>query len=268
MDRAHALERRHRTSQLVGFRRRETGGDNRDLHRLFLKQRHAKGFPQHLLKLFGGIAHLLQALTAAQIGMHHIALNGTRPHDGDLDHKIIKRTWAQARQHRHLRAAFNLEYADGVGATDHVVDARLFGGQARQREALPVMALQQVKPAPQARQHAKRQNVDLENAQRIEIVLVPHNRRAPVHRSGRNRHDFVKPRLRDDKASGVLRQMTRKARDFLGKPHHMRDVLILRIQPRRLRGGACLRRSAPDGGGHRRQRLFRKAKHLTNLTQR
>ena len=43
--------------------------------------------------------------------MHHVALDRARPHDRHLDHEIIKFFRAQARQHGHLRAAFDLEHA-------------------------------------------------------------------------------------------------------------------------------------------------------------
>ena len=42
LDCAGSAKRRHRAAQLVGFRGRETGGDDGDLHRLLLEQRHAE----------------------------------------------------------------------------------------------------------------------------------------------------------------------------------------------------------------------------------
>ena len=41
LDGADPAERRHGAAQLVGFGRREAGGDDRDAHRLLLEQRHA-----------------------------------------------------------------------------------------------------------------------------------------------------------------------------------------------------------------------------------
>ena len=42
-----------------------------------------------------------------------------------------------------------------------------------------------------ARQHAECQHIDLENAQRIEIVLVPFDHGAVFHRGILDRHDLV-----------------------------------------------------------------------------
>ena len=46
-------------------------------------------------------------------------------HDGDFDHQIVKFFRPQARQHGHLRAGFDLEHADGVGALNHCVHVRI-----------------------------------------------------------------------------------------------------------------------------------------------
>ena len=46
-DGADAAERCHGAAQLVGFGRREAGGDDRDAHRLLLEQRHAQRLAEH-----------------------------------------------------------------------------------------------------------------------------------------------------------------------------------------------------------------------------
>ena len=60
--------------------------------------------------------------------MHHIPLDRPRSNDGDFDHEVVEIPRAQTRQHRHLRARFDLKDPDGVGVADHVVDERVFGG--------------------------------------------------------------------------------------------------------------------------------------------
>src|SRR3546814_9058050 len=69
----------------------------------------------------------LQPLATAQIGMHHVALDGTGPHDGDLHNQIVKGPGFEARQHRHLRATLDLEGAERVGLPDHRIGARVLG---------------------------------------------------------------------------------------------------------------------------------------------
>ncbi len=133
LDGADPAERRHGAAQLVGFGGREAGGDDRDAHRLLLEQRHAHGLAEHLLQLVGravigggrGKHHLLHALPPPQIGMHHVALDRPRPHDRDLDDEIVEGLRLEARQHRHLRPALDLEHADRIRARQHVVDRGL-----------------------------------------------------------------------------------------------------------------------------------------------
>ncbi len=63
----------------------------------------------------------------------------------------------------------------------------------------------------QRRQHAERQHVDLEKAERVEIILVPLDHRAVVHRRVHDRRDLVEPVAGDDEAAAVLGQMAWKA---------------------------------------------------------
>jgi hypothetical protein len=80
VDAAGVLERRHRPAELIGFGRRKAGRHHRDLHRLFLKEGHPECFAKHFLELGLGKDHRLPSFAAAQIGMHHVALNGSWPH--------------------------------------------------------------------------------------------------------------------------------------------------------------------------------------------
>src|SRR3546814_8732806 len=51
VDRPDVAERRHRAAQAVGFLGGEIGSDHRQLHRLFLEQRNAKGVLQDVAQL-------------------------------------------------------------------------------------------------------------------------------------------------------------------------------------------------------------------------
>ena len=72
------------------------------------------------------------------------------------------------------------------------------------------MALEQIEGAAQAGQHAERQHVDLEDADGVEIVLVPLDHLALVHRRLDDRHDLVEPVLGDDEAADMLGEVTRE----------------------------------------------------------
>jgi len=210
LDGPDAAERRHGAPELVSLPRRKTGGDDGDLHRLFLKQRHAERLAEHRLQFFGGIRHVFEPLAAAQIGMHHVALDRPRAHDRHFDDEVVEFLRLQPRQHRHLRAALDLEHPDRVGALDHLIDAGLLGRHARQRQPLIVVPAQQRQALAERGEHAEREHVDLENAERVEVVLVPFDGGAILHRRVHDRRDFVEGIAGDDEAAAVLRQMARK----------------------------------------------------------
>jgi hypothetical protein len=94
--------------------------------------------------------------------MHHAALDGPGPHDGDFHHQVVILARLQARQHRHLGTAFNLENAHRVGLTDHVVGLRVFSGNGVHLQLAAARLVDQMQAAPNRRQHAERQHIDFE----------------------------------------------------------------------------------------------------------
>ena len=134
VDAARELECRHRAAQLIGFTRRKAGRDHRDLHRLLLKERNAERFAEDLLQFRFGEFDRLLAFPAAQIRVDHVTLDRPGPDDGNLDDKIVETLRCHARQHRHLRTAFDLEDADSIGLADHLVRRRVFRGDGREIE--------------------------------------------------------------------------------------------------------------------------------------
>ena len=226
-DRACTLEGRHGAPELVGLAGREATGNDGDFHRLLLKQRHAHRLAENVLKFRLGIVDVLLALPATEIGMHHVALDGTGPDDRHLDDEIVELTRPEARQHRHLRPALDLEDAERVGPADHVIDLGILRRQRRQLEraamavTLVVMYLKHFEGLAQAGQHAERQHVDLQYADGVEVVLVPFDHLALVHRRLDDRHDLVEPIAGDDKAADMLGQVARKPHDAIGMLDHM-----------------------------------------------
>ena len=232
LDAAAALPRRHRAPQLVGLARGEAGGDDRQLHHLLLEDRHAQRAAEHLAQRFGGIGHRLESLPAAQVGMHHVSLDRARPHDRDLDHQVVVIGGLQARQHRHLRARFDLEHAHRVGALDHGVGLGVLRRHRRGREAQAAVRVQQVEGAVQAGQHAERQAIDLQQAQGVEVVLVPLDHGAVGHRGVLDRHQLVQRVLGDDEAADVLRQVAREIQQLARQRQQAPDQRRFRIEAR------------------------------------
>ena len=127
---ADIAECRHRAAQSIGLLGAKFRGLDGDPHRLFLEQRHAEGLVQDPAQFIlvamrrrrRWIAHIFLAVSAPQIGMHHVALDRAGPHDRDFDNKIVECPRLQPRQHVHLRAAFDLEYAERLAPLQHPVN--------------------------------------------------------------------------------------------------------------------------------------------------
>jgi hypothetical protein len=60
LEAALALPGGHGAAQLVGLAGREAGGDDGELHRLFLEDRHAQGALEHAAHRLARIAHRFQ----------------------------------------------------------------------------------------------------------------------------------------------------------------------------------------------------------------
>ncbi len=216
-DPAGVLEGGHGAAQLVGLAGGKAGAFNGHPHGLFLEQRHAQSLAQHLLQLGLGKDHGLLALAPAQIGVDHVALDRARAHDRHLDHQVVEGAGLDAGQHGHLRPALDLEDPESVGLADHRVGARILGGDGGEVQVDSFVDLQQVQTALHAAHHAERQAVDLHELQGVDVVFVPLDHLAVLHRRRLDRHQFVEPVARQDEAARVLGQMARGTHQLAGE---------------------------------------------------
>ncbi len=209
-DPAGEFEGRHGAAQLIGFRRREPRAFDRHPHRLLLEQGHAERLAQNLLQFRLGKDDRLLALAAPQVRMDHVALNGSRSHDGDLDHQVIEGARLDARQHGHLRAAFDLEDPEGVGLPDHGVGPGILGRDGGQVQVHGLVLAQQVETAPHAAEHAQRQHIDLHELQGVDVVLVPFDHLTILHRRRLDGHEIVQAVVGQNEPAGMLGQVARE----------------------------------------------------------
>ena len=98
--------------------------------------------------------------------------------------------------------------------------------------ARPRQPRHQVEAAPDRRQHAEREAVDLEQAQRVEVVLVPLDDGALGHRRVLDRHHPLEQVARDDEAADVLRQVARKAHQLVGQRDEPDDHRVVGLEAR------------------------------------
>ncbi len=267
VDIAVAAKGGHGAAQAIRLAAGEASADHGDLHRLLLEERHAQRALQHLFEA-RRIIVLLQPHAAAQIGMHHVALDRTGPDDRHFDDEVEERPGLEAWQHAHLRAALDLEDADRIGVAEHVVHLGPLARHGRNGVAHPVMTLDQVEGAVDATQHAKAQDIDLEDLEGVEIILVPFDDGAILHRRILDRHQLVERAACDDEAADMLREMARKAHKLLRQVECLPQGRVGRIEPRlaHLLKADAIAAPAPYHAGQRRRDVLGEAHHLADLS--
>ena len=202
--------------------------------------------------------------------MHHVALDRPGPDDRHLDHQVVEAAGFKPRQHRHLRPALHLEDADGIRLAQHVVDGRILGRHGGKRQRAPAVALDQLERLAHAGQHAERQDVDLQNAERVEVLLVPLEHRALGHRRVLDRHHFAERALGDHHAAGVLREVAGKADQFAGEidDHAQGGISGVETDARHVRRHHLVPVAAPEHALQRGDRIVGQAERLRHLAER
>ena len=108
------------------------------------------------------------------------------------------------------------------------------------------MPLHQIERLAQATQHAEAEHVDLQNAERVEVVLVPFDEGALRHGAVADRHYLIEPAAGDDETADVLREMAREAGDRARERRDLLDAAARRIEPGTRQIGRAVAAAAPD----------------------
>ena len=93
------------------------------------------------------------------------------------------------------------------------------------------MAPQQIEGATQRTEHAQRQYIHLEHADRVQVILVPLDYRALGHAGILDRHQSIERRVRYDKTARMLRQVPREADQLARQRQHPVQPGIVHIKP-------------------------------------
>ncbi len=182
---------------------------------MFLENGHAQGALEHRSDFGVRVVGFFQAVPAAQVGVHHVALDRAGAHDRHFHHQVVELARPQARQHVHLGAGFHLEHAQAVALAEHVVGGLVAGGDVLHGQRAAPVALHQVQGFADRGEHAQGQHVHLHQAQGFQVVLVPLDQGAVGHRRVFHRHQSVHRVAGDHEAAHVLGQVTREAHQLL-----------------------------------------------------
>ena len=129
------------------------------------------------------------------------------------------------------------------------------------------MLAQKLEAFGEAGEHAERQHIDLEHAERFDVVLVPGDDGAVLHRGVLDGHKFVEPAARNEKATRMLRKMARKADQLAGQFQAKREPAVARIEAEVREFGRrdALFAPAPDRARERGCNVRRKPKRLAHF---
>src|SRR3546814_13352562 len=93
-----------------------------------------------------------------------------------------------------------------------------FQSQFRARLFCWIEGVDEIKTLADTCQHAEREHIDLHEPQSINIVLVPFNEGAVLHRCIVNGYSLVQPVLGQHTSAHMLRQMERELEKLADKP--------------------------------------------------
>ena len=110
-----------RATKLIGLSCGESSRHDREGHGLLLEERHAERLSQHRADRLVGVVNGLLSAAAAEVRMHHVALDRAGTNDRYLDDEVVEAARLEPRQHRHLGARLDLKDADSIRLADHVV---------------------------------------------------------------------------------------------------------------------------------------------------
>ncbi len=199
--------------------------------------------------------------------MHHVALDRPRPHDRDFDDEIVEALRLQPRQHRHLRAAFDLEHADRIGARQHVVDGR-------DRPAAAWRANNPCRNAACRRSSPRRRQLSMPSAS-TSTFIRPSVSMSSLSHSMKVRSSMAalpmgtvssRRSAREHEAADMLRQMAREADQLVGKRDRLADRRIVRIEAGL--ADVIVRQAvaiAPHGLGQRRGDVLGQSQNLADF---
>ena len=142
-----------------------------------------------------------------QIGMDHIALDGTGPDQGHFHHQIVEFSRFQPGQHGHLGPGLHLEDAHGVSPAQHRIHRRILRRDVLEAEGAAPPPGNRGQGAADGREHAQGQDIHLHETDGVEVVLIPLNDAALGHGGILDGHQAGQGAPGDDETAHVLGQV-------------------------------------------------------------
>ena len=131
------------------------------------------------------------------------------------------------------------------------------------------MFRQQVEAAFHAAQHAEGQDIDLHELQGVDVVLVPFDDLAILHRRRLDGDQVVQAVVGEDETAGVLAQVARETDKLARQVKRQPQAAIaeVEVEPLDVPGLDALAGIAPDLGGQALDDVFRQSQGLAHVAQ-
>src|SRR5690554_1179601 len=162
----------------------------------------------------------LFAMTPAEVGVDHPALDRSGADERDLDHEIVEFTRLHPREHHHLRAALELKDADRVGLSEHRIGLRIVLRDRGEAERFSLMLLDEIEGEVDLMEHPEAEEIDLEEPERLDIVLIPLDDRPPLKAGWFDGDDLIDWLCPKEEATRMDREMAREADELDERAPH------------------------------------------------
>ncbi len=219
LDRLLAPLAAHRATQPFGLPHAETRGGHRDRQHLVLEHDDAERLPQRLAQRL--VLHrvlerrvLPQLSPPLDVRMNGLALNRPRANERHLDGQIVQILRSRPKKALHLRAALDLEHADGVSCLDLGVDLLVVERDSREVDRLAAQLRDLVDRLLDCREHPEAEQVDLQKARVGAGILVPLADLPARHRRRLHRDEVDERSRRDHHSARVLGDVARQSSDL------------------------------------------------------
>ena len=204
----------HGAAEFVGFGAIETGDDHGHAEDLFLEEGDAEGAGEDGFEGGVDVVDGFASVAAVEVGVDEVADDGAGADDGHLDGEVVEGFGTHDGESGHLGAGLDLEGADGVGAAEEVEDGGVVLGDEGEVDGVASL-LADVEGVLHGGKHAEAEEVDLDDAEVLAVVLVPLDDGAVGHGGGLEGDDGVEAGVADDHAAGVLAEVAGEGKDGL-----------------------------------------------------
>ena len=168
-----------------------------------------------------GIGDGIGAHLAPHERVHGAALDQAGTDQRDLDREVVEGSGLEPGEKADLRARFDLEHADRIGAAEHVIHGGLLAGELAQVEHLARGLADDVEAVLQRGEHAEPEQVELHEPHPRGIVLVPLDDGATGHARVLDRHDLADGPIGEHHAARVDAEVAGRAHDAHGVFEHL-----------------------------------------------